>query len=94
MTLADARILVWGRFPDARCRQTETRENKVIVSYAYAVFSGDDAIGPSVEGHVLSSAASCLAFSAERVRPYTRCPARTNACATGRPMNPDALYGN
>ncbi|KAJ2989194.1 hypothetical protein NUW54_g8863 [Trametes sanguinea] len=40
---------------------------------------------------LLSSAASCLPFAAERVWPYTTWPARTNACAIGRPMNPVAL---
>lgn len=39
----------------------------------------------------LSSAASLLAFASERVRPYTMCPARANAWATGKPMNPVAL---
>lgn len=40
---------------------------------------------------LLSSAASCFALAAERVWPYTICPARTKACAIGRPMNPVAL---
>lgn len=44
-----------------------------------------------VSWYALSSAASCFAFSSERVWPYTIYPARTKACATGRPMNPVAL---
>lgn len=39
----------------------------------------------------LSSAASAFTLLSERVTPYTICPARTNACAAGRPMKPDAL---
>jgi hypothetical protein len=42
--------------------------------------------------HLLSLTERSFAFPSERMTPYTMCPARDKACATEKPMYPDALH--